>query len=127
MSADLKIKTAAGKPVMALLPMQALVGAARIAEYGAQKYERGNWHKGQDAGAPERYVSAALRHLVNCQNPNGVFDWTTVAAVDAESGGYDLDHIILGLLYLRGMAIATGAMKADPGRLEYAPPTPKDA
>ena len=112
---DLKVKQASGKPILSLLPFHALVGAARVAEYGAAKYARGNWASATDDGAPERYLSAALRHLTSLQPLNAAFEWEHLSKVDRESGLPELDHIILGLLYLRGAAVKASALPEDPG------------
>lgn len=115
MSADQKIKTAAGKVPLQLLPLRALQGVARVFGYGARKYAKGNWHRADDAEIAERYVGGALRHLMACQRPDGTIDLAALAALDAESGLPEIDHAICGLIMLRGLAVKHGALPADPG------------
>lgn len=112
---DQKIKTAAGKVPLDLVPLQALKGAARVFQYGAKKYARGNWHSATDDEFTHRYVGGALRHLADAQNPDGTFDFKSLAATDAESGLPEVDHLICGLLMLRGLLIKRDVLRADPG------------
>lgn len=112
---DAKIKTALGKVPLNLLPLSALKGAARVFGYGAKKYALGNFHTADDSEIANRYVGGCLRHLADCQRPDGLFDWNSVAALDKESGLPELDHAICGLLMLRALAVKHGALPADPG------------
>ncbi|WP_456403529.1 dATP/dGTP diphosphohydrolase domain-containing protein [Hydrogenimonas sp.] len=78
------------KAPMAILfdTTQALAGVANVMAYGAKKYNRKNWDKVDD---PERYVSAAMRHMAAyCQGCH----------VDVESGLDHLDHAIASLMFL---------------------------
>jgi len=112
---DGKIKTAKGKVPMALIPLKALFGTARVFAYGAKKYEPGNWRRATvEDGAIERYVGGGLRHLADCQNDDGTWDLAQLARLDDESGLPQLDHLICGLIMLRGIATKAG-MPADPG------------
>lgn len=49
-----------GKPMLSLLPANALAEVARVMEHGAEKYGADNWKR---APSPVPYVDAALRHL----------------------------------------------------------------
>lgn len=116
MSADQKIKTAAGKPPLGMVPAQALIGPSRVYGYGGRKYAPGNYYNATlDDGAGARYVSAALRHLGEMQLPNGLHTPESLAMLDPESGLPHLDHAICGLLMLRAIMIKCGALPADPG------------
>lgn len=112
---DQKIKTAAGKVPLNLVPLGALKGAARVFAYGAQKYAKGNWYTATDDEFGERYVGGALRHLAAAQQPSGVFDLQSLTWVDEESGLPEIDHMICGLLMLRGLLTKRGALPEDPG------------
>lgn len=113
---DQKIKTAAGKAPLGLVPARALVGAARVFQYGAKKYAAGNFHKATlDDGAGARYIGAALRHLAEMQEPNGLHTPASLAAIDPESGLPHLDHVLCGLMMLRSIMVKCGAIAVDPG------------
>lgn len=107
MSGDLKIKTAAGKPDLALIPLTALYGIARVFGYGAKKYERDNWKLAKDADAPRRYLSAILRHAAGMQhNP---------LAVDDESGLPHVYHLGCSVVMLIGLLHLHHGAPFDPG------------
>lgn len=113
---DQKIKTAAGKAPLGLVPAQALVGPSRVYGYGARKYAPGNFHTATlEDGAGQRYVSAALRHLADMQLPNGLHTPESLAALDPESGLPHLDHVICGMMMLRQIMVKGGALPVDPG------------
>lgn len=112
---DQKIKTAAGKCPLDLVPLEALKGAARVFEYGARKYAKGNWWTATDDEFTHRYVGGALRHLCDAQNFDGTYDFDSLSSRDIESGLPEVDHMICGLLMLRGLLIKRGVLAADPG------------
>lgn len=112
---DQKIRTARGKVPLDLIPLGALEGCARVFGYGAKKYSRGNFHTADDDQIAQRYVGGMLRHLAACQRPDGLYDMTSLAALDAESGLPEIDHAICGLIMLRALAIKQGALPDDPG------------
>jgi hypothetical protein len=51
----------AGKPIFGAIPPFAELEVAKVMEFGARKYSRGNWAKVDNL--QERYMDAALRHL----------------------------------------------------------------
>lgn len=113
---DEKIKTAAGKAPLALVPAQSLVGPARVYGYGSRKYSAGNfWNADLSDGAGARYVGAALRHLSEMQLPNGLHSPESLATLDEESGLPHLDHVLCGLMMLRSIMVKCGALPVDPG------------
>jgi hypothetical protein len=115
---DQKIRTAAKKAALALIPWRFLLGVARVFMYGAKKYAPGNWYNATlEDGAGERYVSAAQRHLSEMQHPSGLFTPESLAARDEESGYPHIDHAICGLIMLRGIMVKCGALPADPGHV----------
>jgi hypothetical protein len=65
-----------------------LEDVADVMQYGVSKYDRKNWSKCDDR---ERYVSAALRHLLAYQRGE---------LVDDESGLLHLAHAITSLMFL---------------------------
>lgn len=112
---DQKIKQASDKCPLDLIPLASLKGPARVYGYGAKKYAAGNYYTADDDQIAQRYAGAALRHLASCQNPNGLYDMKSIAAIDPESGLPEIDHAICGLLMLRALATKHGALPADPG------------
>ncbi len=116
MSADEKIKTAAGKPPLGTVPQQSLIGPSRVFQYGSKKYAAGNYYLASlSDGAGGRYVSAALRHLADMQLPNGIHTGESLAACDVESGLPHIDHVLCGLLMLRTIMVKDGVLPVDPG------------
>lgn len=83
-------KNDSGKPPLAILfdTARGLSGVAKVMAYGAKKYGRRNWYKVDNK---ERYISAALRHLMY---------YTNGEKLDDESGMSHLDHAITSLLFL---------------------------
>ena len=104
---DMKIKTAAGKPDLALIPLTALHGVARVFAYGARKYERDNWKLAADKDAPRRYMAAILRHLSAMQDDP--------LALDEESGLPHVDHLGCSVVMLRGLLNIHHGAQVDPG------------
>lgn len=122
MSADQKIKTAAKKPPLALIPFIWLYGVARVLAYGAVKYAKGNHYTATlDDGAGERYAGATQRHLADMQEPDGTWSRTSLAARDHESGLPSIDHAICSLGILRGILVKEGVLPADPGEAKVPP------
>ncbi len=112
---DGKIAQAAAKPCLGMIPFSALQGVARVFAYGARKYKPGNFLTATlRDGAGERYVSAALRHLLEMQAPNGLHTPESLGAVDSESALPHIDHAICGLIMLRAIMVKCGALDADP-------------
>ncbi len=77
-----------GKPRVDLLPVEALLGAASVMGYGAQKYSDHNWRGGIEWN---KLYASTLRHL---------FAWQTGEDIDPESGLPHLDHAMcdIGML-----------------------------
>ena len=115
MSADGKIAAAATKPCLGLIPLSALQGVARVFAYGSRKYGGGNFLIATlRDGAGERYISAALRHLLEMQATNGQHTAESLGALDSESMLPHIDHAICGLIMLRAILVKCGALDADP-------------
>lgn len=112
---DQKIKQASGKVPLNLVPLGALKGCARVFGYGARKYAAGNYYTADDEELCNRYAGGILRHLSSSQNPNGLFDFASLAALDDESGLPEIDHMLCGLIMLRALLAKHGALPLDPG------------
>ncbi len=113
---DFKVVTAEKKPSLAMIPLRALVGAARVFAYGARKYAPGNFYEATMAdGAATRYLSAALRHMQEMQEPDGTHTYASLAAIDCESELPHIDHLICGLVILRAILAKDGVLPTDPG------------
>lgn len=112
---DGKIKTANEKAPLELLPMRALVGAARAFQHGACKYSPGNYmHATVADGAVGRYMGAVMRHISAMQDASG--EWVySYSNKDSESGLPEIDHVIAGLIMLRAILIGESVLPADPG------------
>lgn len=82
-----------GKPVLSLMmeAREALEGGARVLEFGANKYARGNWHKGMEH---TQLADCLLRHLVAYLNGE---------ESDPESGQLHVDHVLVNALMLSQM------------------------
>lgn len=77
-----------GKPILALLPGEALTEIAKVLTYGASKYEAHNWRGGF---VWSRVTSALLRH---------VFAWLRGEDKDPETGLSHLAHAGCNILFL---------------------------
>lgn len=126
---DLKIKTSAGKPPLQLLQLHALIGAARVREYGDSKYAPGNWLLADpNLETCARYAGAALRHLMAMQEAGGLFTPSSVRRLDDESKGGSglphIDHAIMSLVMLREIMQFNHLMTADPGQRLHTHPLP---
>lgn len=81
-------KQAVGKPMVNLVPMEMVFGAARAFEFGLTKYEVNNWRKGLPSSM---LYSATMRHLL--KHASG-------EVTDPESGLVHLDHAAASLAML---------------------------
>lgn len=108
---DYKVATASLKPRLALIPIRALNGIARVFEYGAKKYAPGNFLNATLKDSPgERYISATLRHLSEVQQEDGQITPTSLAAKDSESGLPHLFHAVCSLIMLIAILIKEGVL-----------------
>lgn len=76
------------KPMLSLVPYEAIELMARVLMFGAKKYGVGNWRKGM---AHTRFLDAALRH---------VYAYIQGQDTDAESGLSHLGHAMTCLAFL---------------------------
>lgn len=85
---SMPVKFDAGKPMMSLVPQNALLEVAKVMTYGAKKYSPDNYLKGEML-VPERLVDAALRH---------VNSYLTGTSEDHETGLHALVHATASLM-----------------------------
>lgn len=77
-----------GKARLDLVPLQGLEDAARVFEYGAQKYAPWNWAKGMAWSVP---IGCMMRHLMAIQRGE---------EIDPESGLPHIGHLMCNALML---------------------------
>jgi hypothetical protein len=81
-------KQTAGKPRYSLLCWNALEGLVAVREYGCKKYPSpASW---REVNA-QKYIDAAMRHLVELQKGN---------FTDAEPGLAHADHVMCNMMFL---------------------------
>jgi hypothetical protein len=78
-----------GKPMPELLSPVAMMGIARVLEFGARKYAANNWRKGMSWS---RCVASLLRHT---------FKFMAGEDVDKESGLPHVDHMACNVMFLQ--------------------------
>jgi hypothetical protein len=88
---DPKKLAGSSKPSMHFVPMNVMIGVARVFELGAKKYGLKNWRK--QPVAMTTYYSAIHRHLVQF--------FEVGVDKDNESGQHHLDHVIASCMILR--------------------------
>jgi hypothetical protein len=76
-----------------LLPLSALNDTVRVITFGAKKYGPNNWQAVKDG--PNRYLAAALRHIVALQDGE---------KLDPESGIPHVAHAITNLVFVSELA-----------------------
>jgi hypothetical protein len=90
-TADRSLRHNTGKPDYSLIPMAALAEVAKVLEYGASKYERGNWLK------PTSWeVSFACMH-------RHMSAWQAGEDNDDESGRSHIAHAACNLIQMLHM------------------------
>lgn len=83
------VKNDNGKPLVAEFLLDfgpEIMEAARVWEFGANKYEKSNWKKVKNG--KERYMNALVRHLIESEYEE----------VDEESGLSHLTHAVFNAL-----------------------------
>ena len=81
-----------GKPRWDLLPFAEIEEVVKVLTYGARRYGDHNWR--QVENARDRYLAAALRHIVTHRQG---------ARLDDESGMPHLAHAIASLLFIMAL------------------------
>lgn len=87
------LKKDQGKTDWSLLPMAPIYWVVRVLMFGAQKYSRGGWQKGDYEEVRQRYYAAAYRHIVWRW-------WHCGENIDEESKLPHLAHGICCLVFL---------------------------
>ncbi len=102
------------KAPLDLVPLRALVGAARVFEHGNTKKDRkpGDFIKRELNGV---FFASLMRHTMEIQALAGVVDLESLAALDADTDLPVIDHIICNALILRTLLIRDGLLPVDPG------------
>lgn len=127
---DLKDSLYGKKPQLSHMPMAALVWAARAFQYGAQKYERGNYLRPQvdkraDFDRLEAYIDATLRHIFSVTTEmewargNTPLEGSQVLVAgftDTESGLPHLAHALCSLMMAIQQGVDAGILVQDPGQ-----------
>lgn len=131
LAGDQKAGLTGDRPKLSLVPTAPLVHCSRAMEYGAEKYERGNYHSPPPENlTPEArvmgHVDAALRHLTKITDAYNRAVGTTgdaraaIAVVDdrgeVPSNLPDLAHAVAAVGIALQCAVDAGILPADPGR-----------
>lgn len=117
------LKEVVGKPQLSQLPRVPAIWAARVYEYGARKYARGNYLRRKptregDIARLGHYLDAVLRHLhaqtdaLERSHSDGVGMITV--AIDSESGLPHLAHALVSLQMLIAQLVDAGLAPEDP-------------
>ena len=85
-----------GKPMVSLIPSEAILEEAKVFTFGAQKYAAHNWRLGMDYS---RVLSSAMRHMLAI---------TAGEDVDAESGCLHAAHVRANMAFLIGYMAQRG-------------------
>lgn len=85
------LKHDSGKAPLDLLPYDSLEEIAKVLDFGAKKYTRGNWSNGIKES---RLIAAALRHI---------HQYNSGMDLDEESGVSHAAHAACNLLFLLWM------------------------
>lgn len=93
--ATLGRKFDAGKPRFSLFPIETLNPILQVLEYGAKKYDEGNWRHVPDAR--RRYADALHRHYV---------EYLSGIVIDPESGLPTLACMVTDGIFLLAFDIA---------------------
>lgn len=102
------------KAPLDLVPLRALVGAARVFEHGNTKKNRepGDFIKRDLDGV---FFASLIRHTAEIQALGGVVTLQSLATKDADTDLPTIDHIICNALILRTLLIRDGLLPVDPG------------
>lgn len=136
MKADMKEGLRGGKPQLSQIPGGPLVWCARVLQYGAKKYARGNYllpqvDKRADLDRLSAYLDAALRHIyavtteIEWHRGNTDLDGPYTLAggyLDSESKLPHLAHALCSVMMAIQQGINAGILVEDPGPGADIPP-----
>lgn len=107
---ELKVGTkyGAGKPQPSLVPYDAIAWLARVLEYGAAKYARGNWQKLDSEANRIKLLDALERH---------VGEFKSGKAFDVESKMPVIAHVLCNAVFLTYFLVRDGIPGSDPHEL----------
>lgn len=107
---ELKVGTkyGAGKPQPSLVPYDAIAWLARVLEYGAAKYARGNWQKLDSEADRIKLLDALERH---------VGEFKSGKAFDVESKMPVIAHVLCNAVFLTYFLVRDGIPGSDPHEL----------
>ena len=94
-----------GKPPINLVPSSAIVAAAEVFAFGAQKYGENNWRRDLNKFPVSRHFASIQRHLLA---------WNDGEELDPESGLPLLHHAMTQLMILN-VCIAEATGDVDDG------------
>ena len=111
----------AGKPRMDLIPLDLLVGFARVLEYGESKYPTQDGSQNWRLGAPAKeQIASLLRHLSEITAYMHCAGVVNGSLFDKESGLPHVDHIIFNAISLRLALELECDLERDPANEEKA-------
>lgn len=111
------------KAPLDLVPLRALIGAARVFAHGnrKEKLDGTPWPKQRQPGDfIERaldgvFYASTLRHVMEMQKLNGTVTPESLAVRDRDTDLPTIDHVICNLLIIRTMLVRDGLLPEDPG------------
>lgn len=110
---ELKIGTkyGASKPQPSLVPYDAIAWLARVLEYGAAKYARGNWQKLDSEADRIKLLDALERHVGEFKNGLANGEKLTL---DGESKMPTIAHVLCNAVFLTFFVVRDGISGSNP-------------
>jgi hypothetical protein len=106
-----------GKPRMDLIPLDLLVGLARVLEYGESKYPDPDGYQNWRRGAPAKeQISSLLRHLSPIMEHLHTPHLDSSVLYDSESLLPHVDHMLFNCISLRLALEQEYDLQRDPVR-----------
>ncbi len=93
-----------GKVDLTMLPTIALVEEAKIMNYGARKYSRGNWEKLWGEETINVCMASAMRHMLKILDGE---------MIDEESGGFHAAHARANLAFILEFLVKHKKMESN--------------
>lgn len=110
---ELKVGTkyGASKPQPSLVPYDAIAWLARVLEYGAAKYARGNWQKLDSEADRIKLLDALERHVGEFKNGLANGEKLTL---DVESRMPTIAHVLCNAAFLTFFVVRDGISGSNP-------------